>query len=181
MSQRQDKRFKKYVSQKRQFELDIVMESATLMKLRFRMKYAYCILFKRPLNKKAKHEKSFVRKLRKNMFKKPILNLIRRKKMDNIGISMEKVDVNNYKDIELQEVKSGNVAAVGYDKKTCILRVKFRNNSEYIYTNVPPEKAEALLTGKESIGEKTQNISIGAYFNRQISRNYIYRQILSKS
>ena len=48
-------------------------------------------------------------------------------------------------------VQSSNVAAVGYDPATKILRVAFKNGGEYEYAGVPAE-AHAALLNTDSIG-----------------------------
>ena len=91
---------------------------------------------------------------------------------------MAKIKTNQ---ISLKRVDSENIWAAGYDAKARILKVRFRNGSEYIYHNVPPEKANTILTGKETHEGTTQHISIGSYLNRQIVGHYEYKKVKDKS
>jgi hypothetical protein len=54
--------------------------------------------------------------------------------------------------IELKEVKSSNILAIGYDKDSKILHVKFVGNNVYEYSAVPTELFEAF-SGSESKGK----------------------------
>lgn len=54
--------------------------------------------------------------------------------------------------IKMQECKSTNVAAHGYDDATKTLAIKFGNGATYHYANVPKE-VHAKLCGCESIGK----------------------------
>lgn len=54
--------------------------------------------------------------------------------------------------VEMIAVESSNVAAVGYDEATKKLKVEFKNGSSYTYSDVPKEKAQAIV-GAESVGK----------------------------
>lgn len=69
--------------------------------------------------------------------------------------------------IQMKPVKSSNLKEVGYDSIHCLLKVKFQNNSEYIYEGV------SFKTYKELIEAE----SIGKYFNKHISHSYSYTKI----
>lgn len=63
--------------------------------------------------------------------------------------------------IEMTPVESSNIAAVGYDAKTSMLRILFKRGISYQYSGVPRSTYMALRTSK----------SPGTYF-----RNYIEKQ-----
>jgi KTSC domain len=50
------------------------------------------------------------------------------------------------------EVKSSNLAKIGYDEPTSTLKVEFRDGQEYWYNNVPKELHTNLMKS-ESIGK----------------------------
>lgn len=81
--------------------------------------------------------------------------------------------------IPLRKVDSSNIWGAGYDIQTKTLRVRFRNGSEYLYSDVPEHRANAILTGEEVVngGGVMQHISVGSYFNRQIVGNYVCKKI----
>jgi hypothetical protein len=54
--------------------------------------------------------------------------------------------------IELKEVKSSNIQAIGYDKDSQTLHVKFVGNNVYEYAAVPQELFESF-SGSESKGK----------------------------
>lgn len=69
--------------------------------------------------------------------------------------------------MEWEAVSSSNVAEIGYDKDTNTLGVRFKNNSEYHYPNVPI----AVFT------EFQQADSKGRFMNDNIKYTYSYRKI----
>jgi len=69
--------------------------------------------------------------------------------------------------MEWQAVSSSNVAEIGYDKETNTLGLRFKNNSEYHYPNVP----ESVFT------ELQQADSIGKYVNSNIKYTYSFRKV----
>lgn len=60
--------------------------------------------------------------------------------------------------VEMKPVSSSMVSAVGYDKPTGTLHVRYRNGKTYTHAGVPPAKHEALLKAS----------SIGNFLNTQI-------------
>lgn len=63
--------------------------------------------------------------------------------------------------MEMQEIKSSNIKAAGYDVDTGLMRVRFGNGTEYDY----PVKQEVF---NEFIGAKSQ----GKYFHAIIKGKY---------
>ncbi len=53
--------------------------------------------------------------------------------------------------IQMNEVKSSNIAAIGYDEEHHVLRVQFNGGRMYDYLAVSAEEKDALLKA-ESIG-----------------------------
>lgn len=66
--------------------------------------------------------------------------------------------------IELQEVESGNIARIGYDKESATLVVEFKHGGKYAYTPVPEEVHQALIEAK----------SIGRHFAAYLKNNPAY-------
>jgi hypothetical protein len=66
-----------------------------------------------------------------------------------------------------QFVNSSTAKALGYDKKTKILRVWFTTGNVYDYEDVPKTKFKNLLNAS----------SIGEYFNKKIKGFYTYKKI----
>jgi hypothetical protein len=66
-----------------------------------------------------------------------------------------------------QFVNSSTAKALGYDKKTKILRVLFTTGNVYDYEDVPKTKFKNLLHAS----------SIGEYFNKKIKGFYTYKKI----
>jgi hypothetical protein len=50
--------------------------------------------------------------------------------------------------IELKEVKSSNIQAIGYDKESKKLHVRFTGGNVYEYTAVPQELFESFFTSE---------------------------------
>ncbi len=67
--------------------------------------------------------------------------------------------------MELKEVESSMIHAVGYDPETRTLKVVFRSGSIYRYSNVPPEVYEGLMKA-ESKGRymRANVIDVYPYF-----------------
>lgn len=59
------------------------------------------------------------------------------------------------KNISMSKVLSSNVSAVGYDDTNRLLKVIFKGNSSYIYSNVEPEIYKTIINSA-SVG-KTLN------------------------
>jgi TIR domain/KTSC domain len=71
-------------------------------------------------------------------------------------------------EIQMTSVSSSNIAAIGYDSATEVLRVIFLNGNVYEYYGVPQHLYEGLMSAN----------SHGSYLNSQIkARNYSYEQI----
>jgi hypothetical protein len=69
--------------------------------------------------------------------------------------------------VEMIDVSSSNVAAIGYDKTNQILHVRFTNDTVYIYKGVPRGEFNGLLNAP----------SIGSYLHRNIKNLYPYERI----
>jgi len=65
-------------------------------------------------------------------------------------------------DVEIKDVKSSNIAKIGYDVKSHGMRVQFQNGGLYHYCNVPQEEYDAMLLSE----------SIGSYLGRNIKGKY---------
>jgi hypothetical protein len=64
--------------------------------------------------------------------------------------------------MEMQKVKSSNLAAIGYDPDKQELVVRFHSGTQYRYHSVPPEVHEAFLGAK----------SMGIFFVRNVKGCY---------
>jgi hypothetical protein len=74
---------------------------------------------------------------------------------------------NDY-DVEMIEVSSSNVRAIGYDESEQVLHVIFlNNNTHYIYKGVPIGEFDGLKNAP----------SIGSYLHRNIKNLYPYERI----
>lgn len=69
--------------------------------------------------------------------------------------------------VEMIEVNSSNVGAVGYDYKNQTLYIRFLNSTVYIYKGVPINEFEGLRKA----------VSIGSYLHRNIKNLYPYERI----
>jgi hypothetical protein len=69
--------------------------------------------------------------------------------------------------IQMKPVQSSNLKEIGYDNINRLLKVKFQNNSEYIYEGV------SFKTYKELIEAE----SVGKYFNKHIAHGYTYTKL----
>jgi len=69
--------------------------------------------------------------------------------------------------IEMQQVSSSNIQAIGYDIQNEIVHVQFLNGAEYIYKGVPQFEFDGLLNAP----------SIGSYLNRNYKNFYPYERI----
>ncbi len=69
--------------------------------------------------------------------------------------------------VEMQQVSSSNISAIGYDAKDEIVHVQFLNGSEYIYKGVPQHKFDSLLNAP----------SVGSYLNRNYKNYFPYERI----
>lgn len=69
--------------------------------------------------------------------------------------------------IEMHQVVSSNILAIGYDETQNNVHVQFLNNSEYIYKGVPEHEFNGLLNAP----------SIGSYLHRNYKNVYSYEKI----
>ena len=70
-------------------------------------------------------------------------------------------------DIKCFAVESSNIAAIGYDRTTRVLRVRLRDGRAYDYGQVPADAAFDLLYAE----------SHGSYLNRVIAPHYSFRRV----
>jgi len=66
--------------------------------------------------------------------------------------------------VQLQEVQSENLKAVGYDKATKVMRILFQSGSCYDYAQVPLKVHKALMAS-ESKGEYFQREIVGGMYS----------------
>lgn len=69
--------------------------------------------------------------------------------------------------MEMHNVDSSNVAAVGYEEDSQTLQVEFNNGSTYQYFDVPHAIFEGLLGAG----------SIGQYLNQNVKGTYRYSRV----
>ena len=69
--------------------------------------------------------------------------------------------------VEMIQVSSSNILAVGYDVDNQIVHVQFLNGSEYIYKGVPQHEFDGLLNAP----------SVGSYLHRNYKNIYPYERI----
>lgn len=62
------------------------------------------------------------------------------------------------KNIKMYKIASSNITALGYDENNKVLRVIFKNNSSYIYTNVEPEVWQIIINSKSKGKSLNENI-----------------------
>ena len=74
--------------------------------------------------------------------------------------------MSNY-NVDMIEVSSSNVGAIGYDESSQTLFVRFLNNTTYIYKGVPSVEFEGLNNAP----------SIGSYLHRNIKNLFPYERI----
>jgi len=70
--------------------------------------------------------------------------------------------------VEMIQVSSSNIAAIGYDEEIQTVHVQFLNNTEYIYKGVPKHEFEGLLNAP----------SIGSYLHQNLKNFYPYERIV---
>jgi hypothetical protein len=66
------------------------------------------------------------------------------------------------KENRMQEVKSSNIAKIGYDDATNTLKVQFKKGGEYHYLEVPAEVHSDLMKAE----------SIGSFFSKNVRNTY---------
>ena len=64
--------------------------------------------------------------------------------------------------LELEPVRSSNIAAIGYDAEQQVLQVEFANGGVYRYMDVPQGVVDDLLSAP----------SIGRFFGRNVRNKY---------
>ena len=62
------------------------------------------------------------------------------------------------KNIKMYKIASSNITALGYDENNKVLRVIFKNNSSYIYTNVEPEVRQIIINSESKGKSLNENI-----------------------
>lgn len=62
------------------------------------------------------------------------------------------------KNIKMYKIASSNITALGYDENNKVLRVIFKNNSSYIYTNVEPEVWQIIINSESKGKSLNENI-----------------------
>jgi hypothetical protein len=70
-------------------------------------------------------------------------------------------------EIELKEVKSSNIARIGYDAESSTLVVEFKGSGKYAYAGVPEKEYLELLEAK----------SVGQHFHAKIRSNPLYKAL----
>jgi hypothetical protein len=68
---------------------------------------------------------------------------------------------------EMQFVTSSNVEAVGYDKDTQELYVRFLNGRTYVYYEVEEYRFTEMMSG----------VSVGGYLNQNVKKSYRYAEV----
>jgi hypothetical protein len=69
--------------------------------------------------------------------------------------------------MQMKNVNSSNVAAIGYDNATQTLQVEFKNGSTYQYFDVP----EAIYNGLDDA------TSVGSYLNAHIKGSFRFSRV----
>lgn len=73
-------------------------------------------------------------------------------------------------EIEMIDVDSSNLAQVGYDRKSKVLRLKFHDGREYYdFMNVPPRVHRGLMDAQ----------SKGTFFRQHVQYRFTFRKTLS--
>lgn len=62
------------------------------------------------------------------------------------------------KNIKMYKIASSNITALGYDENNKLLRVIFKNNSSYIYTNVEPDIWQIIINSESKGRSLNENI-----------------------
>lgn len=65
--------------------------------------------------------------------------------------------------MEMQPVSSSNLAAIGYDYDTAVLRIEFLKGGLYEYQGVPSEVYEGFMSASSKGTYFDQNIKKGGY------------------
>ena len=64
--------------------------------------------------------------------------------------------------LKMDPVKSSNIEAIGYNKATESLVIRFRNKSEYLYPKVPKATYDSIMASE----------SKGSFFHTEIKQKY---------
>ena len=69
--------------------------------------------------------------------------------------------------MDRQQVDSSNIASIGYDPKSLVMEIEFRNGMIYQYFDVPQHAYEDLVNAA----------SVGSHFHHNIRGQYSYARI----
>lgn len=69
--------------------------------------------------------------------------------------------------MEMQFVDSSNIERIGYDSNSSTLRIEFKSNRTYDYSNVPENVFNELRSAS----------SVGSYHAKNIKNSYSYTEI----
>ena len=69
--------------------------------------------------------------------------------------------------MEMQFVDSSNIERIGYDTNSSTLRIEFKSNRTYDYSNVPENVFNELRSAS----------SVGSYHAKNIKNSYSYNEI----
>ena len=69
--------------------------------------------------------------------------------------------------MDMHQVTSSNIAAIGYDIASEKLRIEFNSGTTYEYANVPFDEYTDLLNAD----------SVGKQFNQCVKNNYSFTQV----
>lgn len=69
--------------------------------------------------------------------------------------------------VEMIQVSSSNIYAIGYDEENQIVHVQFLNNTEYVYKGVPKHEFDGLVNAP----------SVGSYLHQNYKNVYPYERI----
>ena len=69
--------------------------------------------------------------------------------------------------VEMKQVFSSHVHAVGYDSKSQELHVEYKNGARFVYKDVPEDKAKQV-TGSHSIGKALHNFIKGEHDHEKL-------------
>lgn len=69
--------------------------------------------------------------------------------------------------MEMQFVESSNIERIGYDSNSSTLRIEFKSNRTYDYSNVPEGVFNELRSAS----------SVGGYHAKNIKNSYSYTEI----
>lgn len=67
--------------------------------------------------------------------------------------------------MQMQQVQSSNVRAVGYDPASRLMRVEFSNGSTYEYDDVSGGDFDSIVSS-DSIGRSLRSVTMGRSYKR---------------